>query len=244
MNDHLRGSGGPARDRVPDGEDPELVERIARALRSRDAAQPDPADIAARLEARLALLPPAPVTTLARRGTYVVAAGVVTGALAVAGAGAAAAANPYSPVARTVENVAHAVGIDWSAMPDGYTREQYEAFWASCTVEDMQALSALWGTEPTETKARAGQLLLDGRPLPAHAPASPPATVPDAPVPPDGHQAEYDAFWEAGYTVDDLQALNELWHSESAESKARAGQLLLDGEVLPVAPGSTSPQAP
>ena len=43
---------------------------------------------------------------------------------------------------------AHAVGIEWSAMPAGYTREQYEAFWATYTVEDMEALSALWSTRP------------------------------------------------------------------------------------------------
>ena len=111
--------------------DDELIARISRALHSREADQPDPAVVAARLRTALAHPPEATVTTLVRRGGKVVAAGAVISALAVAGAGAAAAANPYSGVARVVEDVAHSVGLEWSAMPDGYTREQYEAFWGA-----------------------------------------------------------------------------------------------------------------
>ena len=85
----------------------------------------------------------------------------------MAGAGAAAAANPYSGVARTVEGVVQAVGIDWSLMPEGYTREQYEAFWdAGYTYDDVLTLDALWNSDDVETKARAGQMILDGEPLP------------------------------------------------------------------------------
>ncbi|GIG19897.1 hypothetical protein Cch01nite_06210 [Cellulomonas chitinilytica] len=208
----------------------ELTDRITRALSSRAAAHPDPAVVAARLEALLAQQP-TPVATLTRRGAKVVAVGVVTGALAVAGAGAAAAANPYSGVARTVEEVAHAVGIEWSAMPDGYTRAQYEAFWATYTVDDMEALSALWGTDAVETKARAGQMLLDGL-TPPLAPSV------AAGVSTDEQQALLDAFWDAGYSAEDLDALSGLWHSDPFETKARAGQMLLDGQTLPFAPGS------
>jgi hypothetical protein len=198
--------------------------------------------VAARVEALLAQQP-SPVRTLTRRGTKVVAVGVVTGALAVAGAGAAAAANPYSGVARTVEEVAHAVGIEWSAMPDGYTRAQYEAFWAAYTVDDMEELSALWSTDAVETKARAGQMLLDGLEPPV-APSVVPSAGPSAGPSvgegrsTDDQQARYDAFWDAGYTVEDLDALADLWSSDPSETKARAGQLLLDGQTLPVSPGS------
>ena len=117
-------------------------------------------------------------------------------------------------------------------MPDGYTREQYEAFWATYTVEDMETLSALWNIGVTETKARAGQMILDGQ--------TPPVT-PSAPAEPltDETQDLLDAFWDAGYTVADLEALSALWSSETFETKARAGQMILDGEQLPIAPGTS-----
>ncbi|WP_421735423.1 hypothetical protein [Cellulomonas sp.] len=205
--------------------DDELITRITRALRSREHLQPDPEVVAGRLRAELAHPPEATVTTLRRRGGKLVAAGVVTSALAVAGAGAAAAANPYSDAARRFEDVVQSVGIDWSAMPAGYTREQYEAFWAAgYTPEDVTALEELWHTDTTETKARAGQLLLDGGTPPVA-----PGRVELGPV-----QHEVDAFWSAGYTVEDVETLSALWHTDPFETKARAGRLILDGEQLPL----------
>lgn len=210
--------------------DDELVARITRALHSRDADQPDPAVVAARLQHALAHAPEATVTTLVRRGAKVAVAGAVISTLAVGGAGAAAAANPYSEVARVVEGVAQTVGLEWSAMPDGYTREQYEAFWgAGYTIDDAWALADLWNLDVTATKAQAGQLLLDGQ----APPVAPGATGQEEALV-DVDQERYDAFWEAGYTVEDLEALGELWHTGAAETKARAGQLILDGEPLPL----------
>ena len=103
----------------------------------------------------------------------------------------------------------------------------------------MEALSALWSTDATETKARAGQMLLDGQ-----TPPVPPASRRRARLPatPD-EQVLRDAFWDAGYTDEDAEALGDLWSIETFETKARAGQMLLDGEQLPIAPG-TSTSAP
>lgn len=57
---------------------------------------------------------------------------------------------------------------------------------------------------------------------------------------PEGYTREqYDAFWGAGYTWDDALALDELWQGDVTEAKAAAGQMILDGEQVPVAPGST-----
>ena len=211
-----------------DPHDDELIARISRALHSRDADQPDPAVVAARLQTALAHPPEATVTTLVRRGGKAVAAGAVISALAVAGAGAAAAANPYSGVARVVEDVAQSVGLEWSAMPDGYSREQYEAFWgAGYTADDMEALADLWNLDATATKAQAGQLLLDGQ-TPPIAPGGAPAQSGDL------DQAALDAFWAAGYTEQDLAELAELWHTDTASAKAKAGQLILDGAPLPL----------
>lgn len=225
--------------------DDELEQRITRALRSRDVSAPDVAMLVDRIESRLDAVDGqddqlGTVTHLARRGGKAVAAGVVISALAVYGAGAAAAANPYSDGARALENVAHAVGLDWSAMPAGYTREQYDAFWgAGFTADDLATLDELWKTDGLETKAHAGQLLLDGATLPITPGAGGHAA--------DGSMAADDltpdrqeAFWGAGYTVADVATLSTLWNSDNLETKAHAGQMILDGEALPITPSGTA----
>lgn len=207
-----------------------LEDRIARALRSREPAAADTAATTARIEARLAAAataPAAPVSLAARRGAKVAAASVAATALVVVGAGAAAANNPYSGFAVAVEGVAHAVGIDWTAMPANYSREQYEAFWSSDHADDLERLSELWGTDTTETKARAGQMLLDGVPIPALPPLDPA----------DATEAQrFAAFWDAGYTYEDAEQLGALWGVATAEAKALAGADLLGGRQLPVPP--------
>ena len=224
--------------------DDELEQRITRALRSREVAPPAVAIFVDRIETRLAEVVDqdeqlATVTHLARRGGKAVAAGVVISALAVYGAGAAAAANPYSDGARTLENVAHAVGIEWSAMPAGYTRAQYEAFWgAGYTPADIATLSALWKTDALQTKAHAGQMILDRSPLPI-TPNAAKDPAPDSTV--SFTKAQQDAFWGAGYTDVDLQKLNALWNTDETETKARAGQMILDGAKLPITPGAAAP---
>lgn len=52
-------------------------------------------------------------------------------------------------------------------------------------------------------------------------------------------QERADAFWGAGYYLEDAFALAELWDVELLEAKGRAGQLLLDGQAVPVAPGAS-----
>lgn len=251
MNDHLRAAPGSPDDAtgprpVPCPPADPLTERIARTLHARAAHHPDPAQVAARIEDRLAAgRPGGPTRLLGGRGARVAAAGVVTSTLAVAGAGAAAATNPYSPMAATVESVVRAVGIDWSVMPEGYTREQYEAFWnAGYEPEDVAALGELWGTDNTETKARAGQLLLEGRQPPVAPGEGPDIAVPDRPRTPPSpvdrpspvDLGPEDPYWDAGYRYDDAVLLAELWGVDVTEAKARAAQVLRDGQTLPVPP--------
>lgn len=230
--------------------DDELARRITRALRSREAVTPAPAFVVARVEAELARSAGRQASAGARRrgarrrGGRIVVAGVATGALAagVAGAAAAAVADPYSDVARALESAVQALGIDWSPMPDGYSRDEYDAFWSSdYTNDDVAALSELWNTDRTQTKATIGRLLLDGEPVPM-APGSAPQGTDEGvwSTLPDGYTREqYEAFWGAGYTQEDVSALATLWNLDDMETKARAGQMLLDGEPVPVAPGST-----
>lgn len=219
----------------------ELAARITSALKARAAVSPDPAVVAARIDARLATMPErSALATATRRSGKVVAAGVVTSALAVAGAGAAAAANPYSDVTRTVETLVQAVGIEWSAMPPGYTREQYDALWgAGYTQDDVTALGALWQTDTVETKSRAGQLILDGRPVPVPPGGAGVATAPQIPL--AERQAALEAFFDAGYGWEDAEALGELWDADPEETKVLGGQALLEGRPLPFGPGDGEP---
>ncbi len=253
-----QGSASAPSPRAASAPDDELARRITRALRSREALTPEPAFVARRVEAELARRdgrPSADTREGARRegarregarrhGGRIVVAGVAAGALAagVGGAAAAAVADPYSDVARALESAAQALGVDWSPMPDGYTRDQYDAFWASdYTNDDVAALSELWNTDLIQTKATIGQLLLDGEPVPMAPGTAPVGTDQgDWSTLPDGYTREqYEAFWGAGYTPEDVSALAALWNLDDTQTKARAGQLLLDGEPVPVAPGST-----
>jgi hypothetical protein len=70
----------------------------------------------------------------------------------------------------------------------------------------------------------------------------------DSANPPADTQADQDraAFFAAGYTYNDAVALGNLWHdSDPWQVKADAGQKLIDGQTLPIAPGSSpNPPAP
>ncbi len=206
---------------------------IVSAFRSREGEQPDAAVVAAQLEDRFARLrtgadehdSPAPVIGIPRRRTVAVAWALVAG-LAVVGT-AAAAHDPVSS-ARTLESVTSAAGLDRSFMPEGYTAEQYDAFWdAGYVDEDVEKLATLWNVDDVEAKARAGQLLLTGQPVP---------------VSPSGRPGMYEpieeraALADAGYTEADVETLSELWGLSASETEVRAGRLLRDGGVLPIPP--------
>ncbi|MFS0700187.1 hypothetical protein AB6N24_09475 [Cellulomonas sp. 179-A 4D5 NHS] len=168
-----------------------------------------------------------------------VTVGVVAVGLSVAGAGAAMAVAPASPVSRVVAGALADAGVDWSFMPAGYTQAQYEAFWGGGhTTDDVDTLSALWELDVVETKAKAGQMLIDGQALPLDGPRTPVELDDAGAAVPDGDDPR-DAFWGAGYTYEDAVALSELWSTDVYETKATAGQKILDGEQLPIAPGST-----
>jgi hypothetical protein len=228
MNQHR-----PARPSVP-GPGPEghpghddLAEQIGAALRAREPDAATTAATARRIAAAVDAAAEAPtgaVTPFVRRAGTIVVTGVVVSALGVVGAGAAAASDPYTGFAAVVDGVAQAVGVEWSSMPEGYTREQYEAFWgAEYTAGDLAELRDLWNVDSLEAKARAGQMILDGRSVPV-APGSGPVTPHDA----------VGAFDGSGLTFEDAEQLADLWQIDTMGAKVRAGRMLLDGETPPV----------
>ena len=179
-----------------------------------------------------------PTTTRRPLSGRFVAVGIAAAGLTVVCAGVATAVVPFSPTPTPTPTVAaQAANTDWSAMPKGYTRAQYEAFWgAGYSAEDVAKLNDLWKSDSIQTKARAGQMILDGAVLPmapSRAVAEPPA---DVSTPKEGDQAKYDAFWNAGYTDANLAKLNDLWKTGSFDTKAHAGKMILEGKTLPVAP--------
>lgn len=182
-----------------------------------------------------------PTTNRRPQLSRLAAVGIAAAGLTVVCAGVATAVVPFSPVAPSPTPVVQSADTDWSAMPQGYTRAQYEAFWnAGYSAEDVATLNDLWKSDSIRTKARAGQMILDGDVLPV---APSPATAEpaaDLSTPKDGDQAKYEAFWDAGYTDANLAKLNDLWKTGSFDTKARAGKMILEGKTPPVAPSGTS----
>lgn len=174
-------------------------------------------------------------STLRSKTFRITAIGVAATGLCLAGAGVAAAANPTSAFGQVVGTTVHAAGVDWSDMPEGYTQAQYEAFWgAGFTSADQAALAELWSLDATETKSQAGQMVLDGEALPFA-----PGTHAEPEQPADDSEAIL-AFFDAGYTSEDVEELSDLWNTEYMETKARAGQMVLDGEELPLDPATSA----
>ncbi len=201
-------------------------------------------------------------TTSRRR---LVAGGLLATTLAVGGAGVAAAAVPGAPGAGVLDAFGLRVGHEHGHGAPAPVRHgqptpaeapveapvvdesaAYNAFWnAGYSYDDAIALADLWQLDVSQTKVKAGHLVIDGQALPI-----PPSGTPTDPATAGCEartdsalveltEAQYDAFWGAGYTVEDMDALAKLWDTGCIETKARAGQLLLDGQPVPVAPGSS-----
>ncbi|HEY3545685.1 MAG TPA: hypothetical protein VGK17_06300 [Propionicimonas sp.] len=180
-----------------------------------------------------------PTTTGRPRSPRFVAVGIVAAGLSVVCAGVATAVVPFAPTP-TPTPVATA-SVDWSGMPRGYNQAQYEAFWgAGYSAEDVVKLNDLWKSDSIQTKARAGQMILDGDVLPVAPSPAVAQPADDLSTPREGDQAKYEAFWNAGYTDANLATLNDLWKTGSFDTKARAGKMILEGKTPPVAPSGTS----
>lgn len=142
------------------------------------------------------------------------------------------------PVAREVvvpDDVPADASEDYLKGSEEYTQERADAFFgAGYMVEDAYALSELWGVELMEAKGRAGQLLLDGQPVPVA-----PGSSLDLTDPSTIESLNLVAYWDAGYTAEDAATLGALWEMDSGEAKVAGGQMLRDGQALPIAPSGS-----
>lgn len=93
---------------------------------------------------------------------------------------------------------------------------------------DAVTLGQMWNeTDINQVKTDAGQKLLDGDTLPI-----PPSGTPESP-----ENKAVAAFFAAGYDYNDAVTLGQMWNETNTyKVKAEAGQKLLDGGTLPIAP--------
>jgi hypothetical protein len=130
--------------------------------------------------------------------------------------------------------------LPFAATPDDPASEEpvdpkiqarYQAFFdAGYVWDDAVKLAKLWKlSDPSDAKIEGGKRLLDGKKLPVRPKA---ANVADA-----LENKRVDAFFRAGYTVDDAVKLAELWHQKDAYgAKIEGGKRLLAGQSLPIKP--------
>ena len=147
---------------------------------------------------------------------------------------AAAEATPSAP-AHDATQPDDLVAEDPLAGLEEYAQDRADALWAAgYYLEDAFALAELWDVPLLEAKGRAGQLLLDGKPVPIAPGASLDLTDPDTLA-----MLDLEAYWDAGYTGDDGAALAALWNVDVNGAKVTAGRMLRDGQPLPIGPSGT-----
>jgi hypothetical protein len=136
-----------------------------------------------------------------------------------------------------------------SGTPETAQQQALDAYFAGgYDYNDALTLGTLWHeTDMTQIKTEAGQQLIEGQTLPI-APSTP--TTPATPTPETAAESASDAAqsaaWTAyfahGYTYNDALTLGTLWHeTDTDQIKAEAGQKLLDGQTLPIAPTPIAP---
>jgi hypothetical protein len=179
-----------------------------------------------------------------RRRSLQAAGGVALAGLAVAGVvavprllpGNAENTSTASLPAGAVPASAPATAIP-TLSPQDLQKALDAYFAAGYDYEDAEKLAVLWHFKESEfvkVKGEAGRRLLAGETLPFPATPNPPET--EAPVDPQV-EAQYAAYFGAGYTWDEAVKFAKLWHlKDPSDAKLAAGKKLLAGETLPIKP--------
>jgi hypothetical protein len=119
-------------------------------------------------------------------------------------------------------------------------RNLHAYFQAGYGYEDAVRLAAIWNVKdkPGTVKAEAGRRLRAGENLPIRPSRqdADPARTGDPRFTPE-FLAAVDAFFDAGYDYQDAAKLAVVWNSaDVSQAKADAGQRILEGRPLPIAP--------
>jgi hypothetical protein len=221
-------------------------DQLREAFETHEHLAPDPAAVYARVQEL------ARAYHRRRRGAQV-ASGAVLGAGLIAGAvnlpgllparpsdsatllaPAAAPAPATSPSAPSPSPSAPSPFAPSPSAPpsEAELQKQWDAYFAAgYDYDDAVKLAKIWNSkdEIGTVKAEAGRRLLAGETLPVK---PSPDNVADA-----KEQRQVEAFFAAGYDVDDAVQLARLWKTADAyEAKVLGGRKLLAGETLPVKP--------
>jgi hypothetical protein len=205
----------------------EHAEQLREAFESHEHLAPDTAAVYARVQ-ELAR------THRRRRRGVQAAGGAVLGVSLVAGGLALPGLLPSNSVTVQSPAGAPAAAATTPASPATIQKDLNAYFAAGYGYDDAAKLAKIWKVrfDPAAIKAEAGRRLLAGETLPIK-----PGPEQSAPPVDPRAQAEWNAFFAAGYDYADAVKLAKIWHKKSTdETKVLAGKKLLAGQTLPIAP--------
>jgi hypothetical protein len=199
-------------------------DQLREAFENHESLAPDPAAVYARVQELS--------RAYQRRRWGAQAAGgvVLTGALVAGGMVLPGLVGGKDKPAVSVQAAATATAIPTPPAAE-QAKDQAAFFDAGYVYDDAAELAKIWKSkaEIGVVKAQAGAMLLAGQSLPIKPKPENVAVVKEA--------AETDAFFSAGYTIEDAQRLAQLWKTKDTyAAKVEGGTKLLAGDALPFAP--------
>ncbi|AGZ42277.1 hypothetical protein [Actinoplanes friuliensis] len=219
-------------------------DQLRRAFETHENEAPDPAQVYARVQEL------AKGYQWRRRGAQVaggavLSAGLIAGVLSVPSLFPGSAPNDSVATAPNMQ-VGAAPAASPSVKPSALPKEseepvnivdahqaEYDAFFgAGYEFADAEKLAKIWKMPKSDidaVKIAAGKKLIQGKKLPVK---PNPANVVDA-----KKEKQVNAFFEAGYDVEDAVKLSKIWKLDTAyDAKVAGGKRLLAGETLPLKP--------
>ncbi|MFI5936460.1 hypothetical protein [Actinoplanes sp. NPDC051494] len=211
-------------------------DQLREAFHTHENQTPDPAEVYARVQDL------SRTYKNRRRGAQlaggaVLGAGLLVGAFqvpALLSANQNTAITSVAPAGPAAASPSPSVSVSVSASPVAADQDdQLDAYFAGgYDYDDAVKLARMWNMSKKNidaVKARAGQVLLDGKDLPF---AGDPVDQQSA-----EEAAQVAAFFDAGYDIPDAVELSKLWRTKDAYgAKVMGGKKLLAGETLPIQP--------
>lgn len=212
----------------------EHADQLRQAFETHEYLAPDAATVYARVEEL------ARSYNRRRRGVQAVSGAVLGAGLVAGGANISALLPGGSSETVIVQPAAGTTAAPTPTIsPMTPSEEEYQRLYSAYATagygyEEALKLAKIWKIKGdlSTVKAEAGRRLLAGEKLPVK-----PGPEPSVPGPGSKESAAVNAFFEAGYTVDDAVQLAELWKTADAyHAKVEGGKKLLAGQTLPIQP--------